>query len=67
MEFTRFEELPDVMSINVAARFLGISRNSAYEAARRKELPSVRIGARILVSKQALGQLLSGIASPVAA
>ncbi|MGP6192347.1 MAG: helix-turn-helix domain-containing protein [Vulcanimicrobiaceae bacterium] len=32
-----------------AARLLGISRNLAYEAARRGEIPTIRIGRRILV------------------
>jgi excisionase family DNA binding protein len=42
-----------------AARLLGISRNLAYEAARRGEIPTIRIGRRILVPIAALERLLS--------
>ncbi len=42
-----------------AARLLGISRNLAYEAARRGEIPTIRIGRRILVPIAGLERLLS--------
>ena len=42
-----------------AARLLGIGRSAAYDAARRGELPTLRIGRRILVPRAALEQLLS--------
>jgi excisionase family DNA binding protein len=42
-----------------AARLLGISRNLAYEAARRGEIPTIRIGRRILVPIAALERLIS--------
>ena len=41
-----------------AARLLGIGRNQAYEAAHRGELPVIRIGKRLLISKRALDRLL---------
>lgn len=41
-----------------AARLLGIGRNTAYEAARRGEIPTVRIGKRLLVPVSALDRLL---------
>jgi excisionase family DNA binding protein len=41
-----------------AARILGISRNGGYEAAKRGEIPTIRIGRRILVPKAALERLL---------
>ncbi len=37
------------MTIPEAARELGIGRNSAYAAAKRGEIPTIRIGSRILV------------------
>ncbi len=49
-----------VLSIPEAASRLGIGRNTAYEAVRRGEIPSVRIGGRILVPISALEQLLEG-------
>jgi excisionase family DNA binding protein len=45
-------------SIKEAARRLGIGRNSAYEAARRGDIPSIKIGRRLLVPRAALDRLL---------
>ena len=56
----RPEEPPDVLTIAEAARRLRVGRNSAYEAARRGELPVVRIGRRVLVPRLALERLLAG-------
>jgi excisionase family DNA binding protein len=52
-----------VMTLTEAAALLRISRGSAYEAARRKEIPTIRIGRRLLVPSDALERLLSGDAS----
>jgi excisionase family DNA binding protein len=41
-------------TITEAAKELGIGRNQAYEAARRGEIPTIRIGKRILVLKEPL-------------
>jgi excisionase family DNA binding protein len=46
------------LTVEEAARVLGISRSSAYEAARRGELPIVRIGRRYVVPRAALERLL---------
>jgi excisionase family DNA binding protein len=46
--------------IEEAARLLGIGRNQAYEAARRRDIPAIRIGRRLLVPKAALDKLLAG-------
>jgi excisionase family DNA binding protein len=48
-----------VVTVNEAALMLRISRGSAYEAVRRKEIPSVRIGRRLLVPVAALEKLLA--------
>jgi excisionase family DNA binding protein len=45
-------------SVPHAGRLLGLSRNSSYDAAARGELPTVRIGGRILVPRLALHQML---------
>ena len=37
---------------------LGLGRNSTYEAARRGDIPTIKIGRRILVPKAALLRLL---------
>lgn len=47
------------LTVEEAARLLGISRSLAYEAARSGELPTVRIGRRLLVPTSALDRLLS--------
>jgi excisionase family DNA binding protein len=53
-------QTPIVISIPEAAVLAGISRQSAYEAARRGEIPTVRIGRRILVPRSRLLRLLNG-------
>ena len=46
------------LTVEEAAKVLGISRAFAYESVRRQDLPSVRIGRRILIPKSALERLL---------
>lgn len=46
------------MTVDEAAAALGISRNLAYELVERGELPSVRLGRRLVVPKRALERLL---------
>ena len=48
-----------VHSVEEAATLLGISRSFAYKAVHRGEVPSMRIGRRILVPKAALERYLS--------
>jgi excisionase family DNA binding protein len=48
------------LSVEEAASLAGISRNSAYEAVRRGELPVIRVGRRLLVPRAALLRLLNG-------
>lgn len=48
------------MSVTEAARILGISRTTAYECVRSGDLPSVRLGGRIVVPTQAVERLLAG-------
>ena len=52
-------ETQDVFTIEEAAARLRISRGSAYEAARRGEIPVLRIGRRLLVPRLALDRMLS--------
>jgi excisionase family DNA binding protein len=49
-----------VKTVDEVAALLGISRASAYEAARRKEIPTIRIGRRLLVPSDLLEKMLSG-------
>lgn len=48
------------ISVEEAARLLGISLNTAYAAAERGELPTIRIGTRRLVPRARLEALLYG-------
>lgn len=48
------------LTVEEAAGLLGISRAFAYEAVRRGEIPSIRIGRRVLVPRVALDRLVSG-------
>jgi excisionase family DNA binding protein len=51
---------PVTLTIPQAAKRLGVSRNSAYQAARRGEIPTIKIGKRILVPVAALERKLEG-------
>ena len=48
------------LTIPEAARLLGISTSKAYEAARAGEIPTVRLGTRVLVSRRRLEELIDG-------
>ena len=52
------------LTVPEAAQRLGIGRNAAYQGVRRGEIPSIRVGGRILVPKRALDDLLRGRAVP---
>ncbi len=47
------------LTVPEAAEVLGIGRAAAYEAARTGEIPTIKIGKRILVPLVALERLLS--------
>ena len=49
-----------VYTVQEAGALLGLSRGSAYEAARRGELPTLRIGRRLVVPIRALEKILEG-------
>ena len=48
------------ITVEAAAKELGISRSSAYQAARKGELPAVVIGRRTLIFRRGLDELLAG-------
>ncbi len=48
------------LTVDEAARYLGIGRNSAYAAIARGEIPAIRVGKRLLVPKAALEKMLYG-------
>lgn len=45
-------------SVEEAARLCGVSRGLAYQAAKSGELPTVRLGSRLLVPRARLEDLL---------
>lgn len=47
------------LTVEEAAKLLGVSRGSAYEAARSGALPVLRLGRRLLVPREALERLLA--------
>lgn len=49
----------EVLTVEEAAKLLRISRGSAYEAARCGEIPTIRIGRRLIVPRAALERLLA--------
>ena len=55
---TRQDGKSETVSVTAAAQRLGISRISAYRAVARGDLPSIRIGGRILIPRAALDRLL---------
>lgn len=48
------------ISVAEAGQVLGIGRSAAYEAARRGQLPTIKIGRRLLVPITLLDHLLAG-------
>lgn len=50
-------------TVEEAGRLLGVGRNQAYDAAKRGEVPTIRVGKRLLVPKAALDRLL-GVGEP---
>ena len=49
--------------IEEAAVLLGIGRNQGYDAAKRGDIPTIKIGKRLLVPKAALDRILDGKAA----
>jgi excisionase family DNA binding protein len=56
-----------VLSVPKAGALIGLSRNSAYQAVKRGQLPTIRIGKRLLVPKAALQRLLDSAGRTAAA
>jgi len=64
--------LPDpanepTLRVEHAGRLLGISRSTAYEAARSGEIPALRFGRRLVVPTAALLELLKAGRRPTTA
>jgi excisionase family DNA binding protein len=55
-------DLPDkpMFSVEEVAAILGVGRGTAYQCARSGEIPSLRLGHRILIPRTALVRMLGG-------
>jgi excisionase family DNA binding protein len=53
------DDLPDVLTVDETARLLRISRGLAYAGVRDGSIPTIRVGRRILVPRDALLRSLS--------
>ena len=51
---------PATISVEQAAKILKIGRNQAYEAARNGQIPTLKIGKRLLVLNEPLRRMLRG-------
>jgi len=56
----------ETLSIEQAARVIGISRGLMYELAREGRVPVLRLGRRLLVPRAALDNYLANPPQPVA-
>jgi excisionase family DNA binding protein len=52
------DDLPDILTVDETARLLRISRGLAFAAARRGDIPAVRVGRRLLVPRARLFEWL---------
>ncbi len=54
------EEECGTVTVPEAGRALGLTRHGSYEAAKRGEIPTIRFGRLMKVSKQWLDRVLKG-------
>lgn len=50
---------PDLLSLAEVCQRLGISRSTLWRLTSRREIPVVRIGARVLIPRAALEQFIA--------
>ncbi len=67
-ELIQTQKVREVLKLwpDVGRDILGIGRNQTYDAAHRGEIPTFKIGKRILVSRRALERMLEGAGGPAA-
>lgn len=51
--YNNIDDLPITLTAIDIANILGISRNSAYALCNSKDFPTIRLGKRIIISKDA--------------
>ena len=57
-KYKSFDELPLMLTVEEVAGVLGIGIAHAYEVARRRDFPTIKIGSRIIVPRDRLIQWL---------
>ena len=55
---SKYKPERQTLTVEEAGAILGLGRNSAYKAAGEQQIPTVRIGRRLLVPRAALNRLL---------
>jgi len=50
----------EIYTVAEAAAILGIAPTTLYEAVKRREVPSVKVGRRVLIARKALDRFLEG-------
>jgi excisionase family DNA binding protein len=60
----KLAELPEILTVEEVAEYLGLGRSTCYDAARRGELPVLRVGRRLLIPKARLEEMLGGGTEP---
>jgi len=58
---TRPDDERLAIAVEEAAHLLGISRSLAYELCARGELPTIRLGRRLVVPKRALVEMIEKV------
>lgn len=53
-EPVRFEDLPDFLTIKELKLYLRVGYGTAYKLAKRKDLPKIRLGNKLVFSKTAV-------------
>lgn len=61
--YTSFDDMPLFLSANQVAQALGISRAGAYQLMHAKGFPTIRLGKRMVVSKEQMRKWLDAQAA----
>ena len=50
--YKSYDELPLFLNAELVGKVLGVSSTTAYELLHQKDFPSIRVGSRLIVSKE---------------
>lgn len=60
MNYTDYEQLPMIISVDQLTKILGIGRNTAYKMIRCGKIKNIRCGHQIRITKSSLMDFLQG-------